>query len=127
MEITGRITRDAAVHTLKDERAVVNFDIAISDGYKDKSGVWVDRTAFVQCAYWRNIGAAALLTKGTTVQLYGRISARAWHNAAGEAKAGLQFHTAAFKVLVKAKSKEAANVQATPSADSTTEKDDLPF
>lgn len=127
MEITGTVTKDAAIHTLKDERAVVNFDIAISDGYKDKSGVWIDRTEFVQCAYWLNTGAAKLLTKGTTVQLYGRISARAWHNAAGEAQAGLQFHTSAFKVLVKAKSKEAANVQTAPLADSTTENDDLPF
>jgi single-strand DNA-binding protein len=128
MEITGRITKDAAVHTLKDERAVVNFDIAISDGYKDKSGVWVDRTEFVQCAYWRNTGAAALLTKGTTVQLYGRISARAWHNAAGEAKAGLQFHTAAFKVIARStKAGGTQDVHSTPSAEVPAENDDLPF
>lgn len=128
MEITGRITKDAAVHTLKDNRSVVNFDVAINEGYKDKSGTWVNRTEFVQCAYWLNTGAAQLLTKGTMVQLYGRISARAWHNAAGEAKAGLQFHTSAFKVIARSpKGTTAQDVHSTPSADTTEAKDDLPF
>jgi hypothetical protein len=68
MEITGRITRDAVVTALKDERTVINFNLAVPGGYKDKNGVWVDRTEFVRCAYWLNSGAARLLTKGTVVQ-----------------------------------------------------------
>ena len=36
MEITARLTADAKVNTLKDERQVVNFTIAINDSYKPK-------------------------------------------------------------------------------------------
>lgn len=99
MEITGRITRDAVVAQLKGERSVINFTLAVSDGYRDKQGIWVDRTEFVSCAFWLNEGAAKVLRKGALVQLYGRMSARAWQGADGEAKAGLQFHTAAFKLI----------------------------
>lgn len=129
MEITGRVTKDAAVHTLKDNRSVVNFDVALSDGYKDKAtGTWVDRTEFVRCAYWLNTGSAKLLTKGALVQLYGRMSARAWQGSDGQLKAGLQFQTAAFKVLGrsgKGQEQKQSDVQAPPSAKN--EDDDLPF
>ncbi|SDF59369.1 single-strand DNA-binding protein [Dyadobacter soli] len=106
MEITGRITRDAVVAQLKDERSVINFTVAVGDGYRDKQGSWVDRTEFVSCAFWLNAGAAKLLKKGAVVQLYGRMSARVWHGSDGEAKAGLQFHTAAFKLISSGVSRE---------------------
>jgi hypothetical protein len=52
MGIIGRITKDVAVHALKDNRSVVHFDVALSDGFKDKTtGTWIDRTKFVPCAY----------------------------------------------------------------------------
>ncbi len=99
MEITGRITRDAVVAHLQGERSVINFTLAVSDGYRDKQGTWVDRTEFVSCAFWLNEGAAKVLRKGALVQLYGRMSARAWQGSDGQVKAGLQFHTAAFKLI----------------------------
>ena len=40
MEIVGRITKDAVVSQLKDERKVVNFSIAINDYYKPKNSGW---------------------------------------------------------------------------------------
>lgn len=36
MEITARLTADAHVNTLKDERQVVHFNVAINDSYKPK-------------------------------------------------------------------------------------------
>ncbi len=36
MEIIGRVTKDATVTKLKDERQVVNFSIAMNDYYKRK-------------------------------------------------------------------------------------------
>nr|WP_295932935.1 single-stranded DNA-binding protein [uncultured Dyadobacter sp.] len=106
MEITGRITRDAVVAQLKDERSVIHFTVAVGDGYRDKQGSWVDRTQFVSCAFWLNAGAAKVLRKGSLVQLYGRMFARVWHGSDGQAKAGLQFHTAAFKLISPAASRE---------------------
>ncbi len=55
MEITARVTADAKVNTLKDERQVVNFNVAINDSYKPKDGREIKKMAtFIQCAYWIN-------------------------------------------------------------------------
>ena len=36
MEITARLTGDAIVSTVKNDRQVVNFNVAINDSYKAK-------------------------------------------------------------------------------------------
>ena len=93
MNIIGRLTRNAEVHTLKDERQVVNFSIATNDSYRNKQGERIEQTTYFDCAYWISAKVASLLTKGTLVELTGRISARAWVSMDGEPKAGLNFHT----------------------------------
>ena len=50
MEITGRVTADATVRTLSDERQVVNFAIAVNDTYKAKNGERVTQTEFFDCS-----------------------------------------------------------------------------
>lgn len=137
MEITGRVTADATVTTTKSDKQVVNFNIAVAGGYKAKNGQWVDQTEFVRCAYWISAGIAKLLTKGTYVSLYGRISAQAWQGSDGEAKAALQFHTADIKFPLGAGKQRRESTQsgggATPSEDRTEtaaiqgKDDDLPF
>lgn len=93
MEITGRLTADAQVRTLSDNRQVVNFSVAVSDSYKARSGERITQTEFFDCSYWIGTGIAQYLTKGTIVELSGRVSARAWVDSEGNAKAGLNFHT----------------------------------
>jgi single-strand DNA-binding protein len=52
MEIIGRVTADAKVKSLPDEREVVNFSIAIDDSYKPKGAKEVKKVvAFVDCSY----------------------------------------------------------------------------
>lgn len=137
MEITGRVTADATVATTKSDKQVVNFNIAIAGGYKAKTGEWIDQTEFVRCAYWIGTGIAKLLTKGTYVSLYGRISAQAWQGSDGEAKAALQFHTADIKFPLGTKKQGWESTQggdAIPPTQVSTESgivqgsdDDLPF
>jgi single-strand DNA-binding protein len=99
MEIIGRLTADATVNTLKDERKVVNFSIAINDSYRAKgSDERTQVTTYVNCAYWISASIAAHLTKGTLVELSGRIGVDAWNNMQGEAKAALRFHVSAIKL-----------------------------
>lgn len=93
MEITGRVTADAQVRTLSEGRQVVNFSVAVSDNYKAKNGERVTQTEFFDCSYWIGTGIAPYLTKGKVVELAGRVSARAWVDSEGNAKAGLNFHT----------------------------------
>jgi len=73
---------------------------------------------------------ARLLTKGTLVELTGRVSTRAWVNKNGEARAGLNFHTSQIKL--HGGSKSAGTIQATAQSENNGftaqgANDDLPF
>lgn len=135
MNIIGRLTRDAEVRTLVDQRQVVNFSVAVNDSYKSKQGERITLTEFFNCAYWLGVGVANVLKKGTLVELNGRVSAKAWVGNNGEPKATLNFHTSEIKLWGGA-------TKAEPTQDSTgiksdskhpkketrkEETDDLPF
>lgn len=130
MEITGRLTANAKVNETKKGNKVVGFTLAINDSYR-KDGEQKKITTYVDCSYWINEGIAVYLTKGSLVQLYGRMSAHAWVNKGGEAKASLSFHTNNIKFLGKSGNNgtERANTDAQVEAPlyNDTAKDDLPF
>jgi len=115
MDIIGRVTADAQVRTLSEDRKVVNFTVAVNDSYKAKNGERVTQTEFFDCSYWIGSGIAQYLTKGSLVGLSGRVSARAWINGEGEAKAGLNFHTSKITLHGGGGTAGAAAPQATDS------------
>ncbi|MBY0482279.1 MAG: single-stranded DNA-binding protein [Chitinophagaceae bacterium] len=131
MEIIARLTADAVVKTVKDERQVVNFNVAINDSYKPKGSDQVTKVVtYLQCDYWVNPGIAQYLTKGTVVELYGRIGVNAYTNMQGEAKASLTFHVNNIKLHGgnKGEAKKSAPVAAPVIAGELTEPlDNLPF
>jgi single-strand DNA-binding protein len=93
MLIIGRITKDAVVNQLKDEREVVNFSVAINDYYKPKgSQQGVKFTTYVNCSYWISSKIAARLSKGALVELNGRISVNAYLDKEGNLKGSLNCH-----------------------------------
>jgi len=122
MNIIGRLTKDATVNTLSDKRQVVNFSVATDESYRDKKGERVQMTTYFDCSYWIGPAVAKYLTKGTLVELDGRVNARAWINQSGEAKAALNFHTSQIKFH---SSSRATDVAAIPAAMHPV--DDLPF
>jgi single-strand DNA-binding protein len=125
MELTGRLTADAVISTLKDQRQVINFSIVINDSYKPKGSDTVKKLiTYVNCSYWRNPGLATYLKKGTLVELFGRISVNAWTNTEGEAKASLNFHINSIKLHGRStiENAEAPSLSSTPENN-----DDLPF
>lgn len=136
MDITGRVTADAQVRSVSEGRQVVNFSVAVNDSYKARSGERVTQTEFFDCSYWIGTGIAQYLTKGTIVELSGRVSARAWVDGEGQAKAGLNFHTskitlhgggAAADKQKPAKAGAAAMEVTGTQVNPDSEKDDLPF
>ena len=96
--IVGRITQNAKINTLKNDKKVVNFSVAINDSYKTKQGERKEQTTYYNCSYWINAKIAEYLTKGTLVELSGRISSSAWIGKDGEIKSGLNFHTSNIKL-----------------------------
>ena len=98
MELVGRITKDATVNQLKDERKVVNFSIAVNDYYKPKNGEGVNVTTYVNCSYWISTKITERLTKGCLVEVSGRIHVNAYKGADGEPKASLNCHVNNIKI-----------------------------
>lgn len=136
MNIIGRLTRDAEVRTLSNEKQVVNFSIATNENYRNKQGDRIEQTTYFDCAYWISPKVADFLTKGTLVELNGRVYTSAWLGKNGEAHAGLNFHTSNIKVHSSSKQTEnkseqskKAEKKAVSNSDSKTseEDDDLPF
>ncbi|MGE6397353.1 single-stranded DNA-binding protein [Chryseobacterium scophthalmum] len=131
MNISGRLTGNATVSKTTSGKEVVNFGVAVNDGYKNKQGEWVDNTAFIECAYWRSAKPVSWLKQGLYVELTGQISARAWTGKDGTPKAGLNFATSSIKPAWGTTSKDDSSqdnkAQESNSNPKEDEKDDLPF
>jgi len=99
MEIIGRVTANALVKQLPDNRAVIQFSVAINERYKSKGLAEVKKvTTYVDCSYWLTANIAPYLKKGNLVELSGRVSASAWKDLNGEPKARLNFHVNTIKL-----------------------------
>ncbi len=130
MNIIGRLTRDAEVRTVSQDKTVVNFSVAINDSYKNKQGERIEQTTYFDCAYWISTGIAKALTKGTLVGLSGRTYARSWMGSDGQAHAGLNFHTSEIKLYgggQKSQSTVPTNKTQDNKPANNGEDDDLPF
>lgn len=132
MEITGRITADATVRKVGEDKQVVNFSIAINDSYKPKnSSEFKEIVTYIDCSYWLNAKTAQWLKKGALVQLSGRIGLNVYSSSDGRALGSLTFHINSLKILVFAKKEQPYDSKANPKAqqDNHTSKshDDLPF
>jgi len=130
MNIIGRLTRDAEVRTTSQEKQVVNFSVATNESYKNKQGEYIEQTTYFDCSYWISTKVASLLTKGTLVELLGRVSTRAWVGKDGEPKAGLNFHTSNIKLHGSSKnmkSEPSATIDESKSINLQEKEDDLPF
>lgn len=124
MVLIGRLTKDAVVAQLKDERKVVNFTIAVNDYYKPKgSDKGVTVTTYVSCAYWISTAVASLLKRGSLVEVSGRLTVTAYQDMQGEARGSLHCHVDVIKLHQqgKAGAEKSAVKVAEPA------QDDLPF
>jgi single-strand DNA-binding protein len=130
MEMTARLTGDAKISTLKNEKQVVNFSVAINDSYKAKGSTEPTKiVTYVQCNYWVNPGIAQYLTKGSLVELQGRVGVNAYMGKDGEAKATLTFHVNNIKLHGKSNGSGAeTTAPVVPAATAgASVGDDLPF
>jgi single-strand DNA-binding protein len=110
MNIIGRVTRDAEVHTTPQDKKVVNFSVAINDSYRNKKGERIEQTSYFDCSYWISPNVAKILIKGALVELTGRVSTRAWTANNGELRSSLNFHISTIKLHGSNKKIEHAQV-----------------
>jgi len=111
MNIVSRLTGNAQVRTVQGDRQVVSFSVAVNDGYKNKQGEWVSLTEYFECSYWLSSKIAQYLTKGSLVELTGRVSARAWVDRNEDVHAGLNFHTSHIRLLAKSSQTDTAQAE----------------
>lgn len=125
MQITGRITADAKINTVKGDKEVVNFSIAVNDRYKVKGTNEVKEfVTFINIAWWMSTGILKILKKGAIVTVTGRLSCNAYIDMNGNAKASINFN--ADKIdLIHSKKVEAV-IESEPSL-ITEPVADLPF
>ena len=133
MLFTGRITANAEVRTIKGDKQVTNFTIALNQRYKTKGGEKKEKTAFVNCSYWVNPGLAVYLTKGAIVEISGWVEAQTWDTRGGKTQADLVCSVDNVKLF----GSTAVKQQETPKEKKTDKKttvaagggddDDLPF
>ncbi|MDB5285831.1 MAG: ssb 1 [Mucilaginibacter sp.] len=129
MLFTGRLTANADVMTVKGDKQVINFTVAINQKWKNKAGEKKEKTAFVDCAYLRNSGIAEYLTKGAVMEISGWMEAQAYQSKKDGLKARLictcdtiKLFSLTAKTEPKAEKKETARYTTGAGAD-----DDLPF
>jgi len=130
MNIIGRLTRDAEVRTTSQDKQVVNFSVATNDSYRNKQGERIEQTTYFDCSYWISPNVVKILTKGTLVELTGRVSTRPWTANNGELRASLNFHTSAIKLHGGAKKTENSQTNTNEKKTNTKNQetgDDLPF
>ena len=124
--LVGRVVKNAEVRTTKNDKQVVNFSIAVNDSYKAKNNSEAKKVVrYFNCAYWINTTIAEHLTKGTLVELNGRINLDSWENMEGKTMASLSMHVNNIKLHGKGASKK-EEAQAT-TTDTAAAGDDLPF
>lgn len=127
MLVIGRITKDAVVKTIKDDRQVVEFSLAVNDWYKPKGAEQsVKVTTYFNCAYWLNAKIVQRLTKGVLVEAVGRVSVNVYKDMNGEAKGSLNFHVNTINIHSTQKTDPVATTTVA-AADITAPVDDLPF
>lgn len=130
MNITGRVTADAKVRNVSDSRTVVNFSVAINDSYRNKAGERIEQVTYLDCAYWLSPKVVQILTKGTVVELTGRVSARAWTGSDGQPHAGLNFSTSQIKLHAggrKAATQHAVPITESAALEAKPLEEDVPF
>jgi single-strand DNA-binding protein len=128
MEITGRLTSDASVQKVNNDKQVVNFSIAINDNYKPKGSTELKEiVTYIECSYWLNTATAQWLKKGTLVQLFGRVGMNVYNNSEGIAVDSLTFHTNNIKILVFPKKVESTEAHSAVKEKKAKKTADLPF
>ena len=125
MEFTGRVTSDAKTSTVKGDKEVVNFSVAINDRYLPKGASETKEfVTYINVAWWMGTGITKILRKGAIVTVSGRLYTNAYIDLQGNAKASINCHANEIKLVHSKKTEGQPEVNP---AEITEPVDDLPF
>ncbi|MDQ2720898.1 MAG: single-stranded DNA-binding protein [Bacteroidota bacterium] len=99
LQVIGNLGADC-IQKEVNGKAVINFNVAHSEKFKDSSGNLKERTTWVNCAYWTDRTAVAqYLKKGKTVFVEGAPDAEAYTNKDGQPAATLRLRVFNLQLL----------------------------
>ena len=101
LQIIGHLGGDCTTNEVSG-RAVINFNVAHSEKFKDAQGNLVDKTTWVRCAYWTDTnrtGIAQYLKKGQLIYAEGNPEAEAYLNKENQAAATLKMNVFRVQLL----------------------------
>lgn len=83
--LVGNLGRDPELRTTPNGQSVVNFTLATSENWTDKSGERQERTEWHRIVVWGRTAEMCnqYLSKGRTVYVEGRIQTREWEDKDG--------------------------------------------
>ncbi|MBG95091.1 MAG: single-stranded DNA-binding protein [Chloroflexi bacterium] len=83
--LIGNLGRDPELRYTQNGQAVVNFTLATSEKWSDRSGEKKERTEWHRIVAWGKTGelCAQYLSKGRAVYVEGRIQTRDWEDKEG--------------------------------------------
>lgn len=83
--LVGNVTRDPELRYTTGGRGVASFGMAVNRRYQ-ANGEWQEQTSFFNVVAWGTLGenAAACVTKGTRLVVFGRLEQRSWETQDGE-------------------------------------------
>lgn len=130
--VIGHLGKDALVKDVNG-KIVINFSVAHSEKFKNYEGIQMEKTLWVECAYWtEKTTIAQYLTKGTQVFVEGQPSIDTYTNAQGQTNAVLRLRVGQIQLLgsrqetgQSAQTYNQPNRQ--PEATNEEPADDLPF
>ena len=116
LQVIGHLGKDAAVNNING-KSVINFTVAHSEKYRDQQGVQVDKTLWVDCAYWTDRTAIApYLKKGTQVYAEGTPDIRIYTRADGSQGSTLTLRVQTVQLLGGRSEGQAGGGENQPSA-----------
>lgn len=124
LQVIGHLGKDCTTNVVNGKN-VINFSVAHSEKYKDTTGNPVERTTWVDCAYWTERTAVApYLKKGQLVYAEGSPEVRSYTKNDGTTGTSLTLRVLNVQLLGSSRS-ESGGADATGAGGS--ESDDLPF
>lgn len=132
----GHIGRDCSIRHLENGTAAINFPLACTERWSDKSGQKHEHTTWVDCTVWRkpeNMKIADYLKKGQLVKIEGRPDARGYRSKSDKEIIHASIQCRVDKLILLGGSRKDQAGDQTPASEqnnvfnASSQEDDLPF
>jgi len=86
--LIGNVGKDPEIKYNDNGSVVASLVLATNDGYKDKSGQWVDKTTWHNITCWGTLAQRVekFIQKGTNITVHGRLAVDTWTDNSGQKK-----------------------------------------